>query len=52
MYHKEILKHDFDNDIEKLNCPELSYEDDKKIWSTRIWVSRNIEGLGHTLTEN
>ena len=51
-YGVQELNHNFDHDSSKLNVPELSEADDKKIWSTWIWISRNLKVAGHTMTEN
>ena len=51
-YGVNELKHNFDHDSSKLKVPDLSEKDDKKVWSTRIRISRNAKDIGHTLTEN
>mgnify|MGYP000889196589 FL=1 len=51
-YGVNELKHNFDHDSSKLKVPDLSEKDDKKVWSTRIRISRNVKDIGHTLTEN
>ena len=58
MYEKMLeekrvkISHDFENDVALLKCPELSPEDDSKIWSSRIRICRNVANIGHTLTPN
>lgn len=46
------IKHDLSHDISLLKVPELSPEDDEKVWSTWIWISRNVKDIGHTMTWN
>ena len=50
-YGVNELKHNLD-DSQELDVPQLNEKDDKKIWSTRIRISRNVKDIGHTLTEN